>query len=86
MPVVTDVRELAEAAKQRFDSGFEEIQERTQDVRRAIARGRHAAEDGIAGAVLLVRRRPLAAVAVAAAGGALVGAVIGFVSGRRARC
>jgi ElaB/YqjD/DUF883 family membrane-anchored ribosome-binding protein len=46
--------------------------------RRAIVRGQHAAEDTAAAATLIVRRRPLRAVMIAAGVGALAGGVIGF--------
>jgi ElaB/YqjD/DUF883 family membrane-anchored ribosome-binding protein len=85
MQTVTDVAEVAGAIKQRLGSGLQQFEEKVEQGRRVITRGRHAAEDGVAAAVLQVRRHPLRTVAAATAAGALVGCVVGFACGRWAR-
>lgn len=85
MQTLTEVAEVAETVKQRFGSGLQQLEEKSEQGRHVIAKGRHAAENGVATAVREVRRHPLRFVAAATAIGAFVGGVIGFAWGRCAR-
>ena len=82
MPTLADATAVAEAVKERFDSGLRQIEQKVEQGRRVIAKGRQVAEDGVAATALHVRRHPLRDVAAASAIGALVGCVIGFACGR----
>ena len=59
----------------------EAVQERVREARRAIVEARHASEDAVAGAVVKIRHRPLAAVGGAAVVGVAFGTMCGFVAG-----
>jgi ElaB/YqjD/DUF883 family membrane-anchored ribosome-binding protein len=85
MPTLTDVTTVADAVKERLDSGLRQIEQKVEQGRRVMARGREAAEDGVAAAALQVRRHPLRVVAGVTAAAAMLGWVVGFVLGRRAR-
>ena len=85
MPTLTEATAMAGAVKERFDSGLRQIEQKVEQGRRVIAKGRQVAEDGVAATALHVRRHPLRDVAAATAIGALVGCVIGFACGRGAR-
>ena len=51
-------------------------------VEQTIRKGRFAAEDGIAGTTLLVRRRPFASIAAAFASGVVIGGAALYAIGR----
>jgi hypothetical protein len=51
-------------------------------VTQSVRKGRFAAEDGIAGTTLLVRRRPLASIATAFASGVVIGGAALYALGR----
>jgi ElaB/YqjD/DUF883 family membrane-anchored ribosome-binding protein len=85
MPTIADATAVAEAVKERFDSGLRQIEQKVEQGRRVIARGREAAEDGVAAAALQVRRHPLRVVAGVTAAAAVIGCVVGFFLGRRIR-
>jgi len=80
---------VATAVRDAFDGRVEPalkvLEENVREVRRALVHGRHAAEDMAAGAVLQVRRHPLAAVASAMGAGLAAGALAGFLIGRNGR-
>jgi ElaB/YqjD/DUF883 family membrane-anchored ribosome-binding protein len=82
MPTITDAGAVAETVKQRLGAGVHQIEAGIEQGRRAIARGRGAAEDGVAVASLHIRRHPIRTVAVVAAAGALLGCVIGYAFSR----
>jgi ElaB/YqjD/DUF883 family membrane-anchored ribosome-binding protein len=71
MAIVSEVKSVAEAVKQQFDSGS-----------RAAIRARRAVRDGVDTATFEVKRRPWVAVGAAAVAGGVVGCIIGFASGR----
>ncbi len=60
---------------------LDEVDDRIRKGRRMIARSRHNAEDVVAAAALLVRRYPVATLAVAAGTFAAAGGVLGFMFG-----
>lgn len=70
-----------EAVAEHLNPALESLEENVRTARRAIRKGRHAAEDVVAGATQEVRRRPLISVAMAGVTGALVGSAVGFVVG-----
>lgn len=61
------------------------IQENARHLRRALVRGRHAAEDLAAGAALQVRQHPLGSVTAAVCAGLAAGVLAGFFVGRNGR-
>lgn len=69
----------------RMSPVFDMVQENARQVRRAVVRGRHTAEDLVAGAALQVRRHPLGAVTAAICTGLAAGALVGFFVGRNGR-
>ena len=71
MAIVTEVKSVAEAVKQQFDSGS-----------RAAIRARRAVHDGVDTATFQVKRRPWVALGATAVVAGVVGCVIGFASGR----
>lgn len=73
------------AFKDRVGTALDALKENVRQMRRAVVRGRHAAEDMAAGAALTVRRHPLAAMATALCAGLAAGAVAGFFVGRNGR-
>jgi len=75
-----------EAIKERLAPALDTLDETIRQGRRAMVRGQHAAEDAAAAATLVVRRRPLSAVMVAAGAGALAGGLVGFGLGWFTRC
>ena len=85
MRTLADAAAVSEAVKERLDSGLRQIEQKVEQGRRVIARGREAAEDGVAAAALQVRRHPLRVVAGVTAAAAVLGCVAGFFLGRRAR-
>jgi ElaB/YqjD/DUF883 family membrane-anchored ribosome-binding protein len=84
MTTITDAAALAHTAKDRLDSGIQQFEEKVEQGRRVIAKGRRAAEDGVEATVSQLKRHPLRAVAAATAVGVLVGCV-GFAAGRCTR-
>jgi ElaB/YqjD/DUF883 family membrane-anchored ribosome-binding protein len=83
MATITGTTAAAEALGERLTPAFEALEENIRNTRRAVADGRHAAEDFVAEKSLLVRRHPVSAVALAAGAGAVIGCLFGFVIGRR---
>ena len=78
MSTATGAATAVDAIKERLVPALDAFDETARRGRRAFVRGQHAAEDAAAAATVIVRRRPLRAVMVAAAVGALTGGVIGF--------
>jgi len=64
---------------------LEALEESVRDVSRAVGAGRHAVEDCAAETTLQVRRHPFIALGLAVGIGSLVGCLVGFTFGRRAR-
>jgi ElaB/YqjD/DUF883 family membrane-anchored ribosome-binding protein len=85
MTTITDGAALAHAVKDRLESGIQQFEEKVEQGRRAIARGRRAGEDGVEATVSQIKRHPLRAVAAVTAVGVLVGCVVGFAAGRCTR-
>jgi ElaB/YqjD/DUF883 family membrane-anchored ribosome-binding protein len=75
-----------EAIQERVAPALDTLDETMRQGRRAFFRGQHAAEDAAAAATLIVRRRPLSALMIAAGAGALAGGLIGFGVGWLTRC
>lgn len=84
MATMTGTTAAKEAIKERLTPALETLEENVREARRAIAHGRHAAEDFIASTALRVKWRPLIALALAAGAGALAGCLIGLALGQRA--
>lgn len=76
----------AEAIKERLAPALDTLDETIRQGKRAMVRSEHAAEDAAEAATLIVRRRPLSAVMLAAGAGALAGGLIGFGLGWLTRC
>ena len=75
MRTVTDTMAIADTVKDTCEQG-----------RRVMAKGRQAAEeDGMATAVVNMRRRPPGVVATVTAAAAVVGCMVGFAFGRCTR-
>jgi ElaB/YqjD/DUF883 family membrane-anchored ribosome-binding protein len=70
--------------KDQIEPMLDTVETKARQARRAIARGRHGAEDFVAGTTLRVRRHPLQAVAVATLAGALAGSLVGLTLGWQA--
>ena len=85
MSTITEATAMAEAVKERFGSGLRQIEQKVEQGRRVIAKGRQAAEDGAAAAALQVRRHPLRIVAGVTAAAAVLGCIVGFAFGRCTR-
>lgn len=85
MTIATGATAAAEAVKERFAPAAEKLEDNVRQARRAMVRGRYAAEDAAAAAALQVRRHPGAAIALAAGAGALAGCMMGFAIGSRIR-
>ena len=85
MRTVTEAAAIADAVKERLDSGVRQIEQTVEHGRRVVATGRQAAEDRVAAAAVQVRRHPLRVVAGAAVTAAVLGCVVGFAFGRCAR-
>jgi ElaB/YqjD/DUF883 family membrane-anchored ribosome-binding protein len=86
MARVTGTACTTEAIAERFAPARETIDDAIREGRRAIVRAQHAAEDAAAAATLIIRRRPLAAVAMAGATGLVVGGLIAMTIGSLTRC
>jgi ElaB/YqjD/DUF883 family membrane-anchored ribosome-binding protein len=87
MTTATASAAAVEAIKQRLIPALNtRFDEKVRQGRRTFVRGQHAAEDAAAAATLIVRRRPLSSVMVAAGAGILAGALVGFALARLARC
>ena len=78
MTIATAAATSVDAIKERLAPVLDTLDERMRQGRRALASGQHAAEDAATAATLVVRRRPLRAVMIAAGVGVLAGGVIGF--------
>jgi ElaB/YqjD/DUF883 family membrane-anchored ribosome-binding protein len=85
MAMTTAMSGVSDAIKERVQPALDTLEENVRQTRRAIVKGRHAAEDLMDAAQLKVRRNPLAAVSVAAGVGLLAGCAIGIFFGRRSR-
>jgi hypothetical protein len=69
------MKEIVDAFPEGFEwPSREEVQDGLRQARHVITHARHTAEDAIEDASGVIRRHPLAAVAAAAAAGALLGA------------
>jgi ElaB/YqjD/DUF883 family membrane-anchored ribosome-binding protein len=86
MARATGVPAAADTIRERCAPALDTLDETVRQGRRALVRGRHAAEDAAAAATLIVRRRPLGAVMLAAGAGALAGGFIGCAVGWFGRC
>jgi ElaB/YqjD/DUF883 family membrane-anchored ribosome-binding protein len=86
MASATGVPTAADTIREQFAPALDTLEDTMRQGRRALVRGQHAAEDAAAAATLIVRRRPLSAVMLAAGAGALAGGLIGFGVGWFARC
>jgi ElaB/YqjD/DUF883 family membrane-anchored ribosome-binding protein len=86
MAIGTGAATAVEAIKERMAPALDTLDETMRQVRRVVIRGRHGAEDAAAAATLLVRRRPLGTITMAAGAGALVGGLVGFGLGWLTRC
>lgn len=80
----TTIDTVRDAVRERVNPAVDAVQDNMRSARRAIAHGRHAAEDFIASGALQVRRHPLRSVAAAGLAGALLGCVFGLALGWRA--
>ena len=76
--MATEATTAGEVLRERLMPALDTLEGTMRQGRRMLIRGRHAAEDAAAGAVLQIRRRPLIAIVGA---GVLVGAVAGFALG-----
>jgi len=85
MTTIAEATAMADAVKERFDSGVRQIEQKVEQGRRVIAKGRQAAEDGVAVATLQIRRHPLRIVAAVTAAAAVLGCIVGFAFGRCTR-
>ena len=86
--MATTATPMADAIKDRLTPALdrlEALEMTARKARRAVARGRHAAQDAVADASLGVRRHPIGAVALAAGAGVIAGWMMGYVLGRRGR-
>jgi ElaB/YqjD/DUF883 family membrane-anchored ribosome-binding protein len=86
MAIAIGAATAVEAIKERIGPALDTLDETVRQGRRVIIRGRHGAEDAAAAATLIIRRRPLGAVTIAAGAGALVGGLVGFGLGWLTRC
>ena len=86
MSLLTETAAATASVKERLGTTLEQWEQNVQTGRRAIVRAQHAAEDGAAAVALQVRRRPLSALVVAVAAGALAGGLIGFAVARGVGC
>jgi len=66
---------------QKLTPVLDEFDDRLRQGRRMMARSRHNAEDAVAAAALLVRRYPVATLAVTAGTAAVTGGFLGFAFG-----
>ena len=82
---MTTIESAREYVAERVNPAVESVKGNVRDARRAMTHGQHAVEDFAASTALQVRRRPLAAVALAALSGVLTGCMFGFVLGYRLR-
>ncbi len=77
------IAETAEEAARLRDAVIAAIEDGIADARRLAKRGRNIAEDVIDDAETSVRHHPLTTVGVATLGAFAVGAVVGFLLGRK---
>lgn len=83
--MTTTIETAKQAVKDYVDPVVASVHDTMREARRAVRRGRYVVEDVAGDTALRIRRRPLAAVALVAAAGTLVGCVLGFTLGRRSR-
>lgn len=83
---ISSVASAVEAVKERLSPTLDTLDETMRHGRKVAIRGQHAAEDAAAAAALRIRRQPLSAVMIAAGGGALAGALVGFGLASVMRC
>lgn len=81
--MTTIIDKTREAVSDRLNPAWESLEQNVREARRAVARGRRAAEDYADEAALQVRRHPLSALGIAVTTGILAGCVMGFLMGRR---
>jgi ElaB/YqjD/DUF883 family membrane-anchored ribosome-binding protein len=86
MAIARGAAAAVEAMKERIGPALDTLDETMRQVRRGVIRGRHGAEDAVAAATLIIRRRPLGAVTIAVGAGTLVGGLVGFGLGWLTRC
>ena len=86
MATLAGAATAAEVMRERCAPALETLDETMRQGKRAIVRGQHAAEDAAAAATLIIRRRPLGTVMMAAGAGALTGGLIGLGVGLVMRC
>ena len=79
----TTATPVLDALKERLAPTLEDLERTSRTVRRAICRGRYAAQDMTAAATLAVRHRPMRALAMAGAAGVLAGCLLGYRLARR---
>ena len=79
----TTATPLMDAVRERVTPRLERIERKARSVRRAVVRGRYAAEDLAAATHLAVRHRPMRALTIAGAAGALAGCLLGYRLARR---
>ena len=77
------IAETAEEAARLRDAVVAAIEDGIDDARRMAKRGRNIAEDVIEDAEKNVRRHPLTTVGAATAGAFAIGALVGFLLGRK---
>lgn len=83
MATITGTAAAGEALRERLNPAIVAIEDNVRQARLAVRHARHAAEDGIGEAQLEVRRHPLAAVALAAGVGVVIGCLAGVALGWR---
>lgn len=67
--------------KERLSPALDTLEENVRQTRRAIVKGRRAAEDLVEETTLEVRRHPLSAIALATGMGIVAGCLFGFALG-----
>jgi len=83
--MTTIAESVAKAAGDYAEPVCDTVRENVRNVRRTIAYGRRAVEDGTDATALRVRRHPFASIGIAAGIGLLVGCVVGWAIERRGR-
>jgi ElaB/YqjD/DUF883 family membrane-anchored ribosome-binding protein len=79
--MATMTESAAKVVRNYAEPAMAAVEENVRDLRRAVAAGRHAAEDYAAETTKQVRRHPFAALGVAVGFGAVFGCLIGFGAG-----